>query len=392
LNENVHDMEKTAQELFEEHNEEVKKLWRDFSYGRHERIPVQWSMNYRMILLNPSLNPWGYGFREVFSNPEVMLRVTLEFEYWKRHNVWCDWEMGLPKQWDVGVGFQNVYESAWLGARLFFASGQVPDVKPFLRDKEDMKRFMEKGAPDPFSGFMARVKRFYEYFLEKKEEGYTFKGVPLGRIGAPIGTDGPFTVAVNITGGAILGMLYRDPGFAERFLWFITEAIIERMKAWHKLLRVSFPYKGFGFADDSIQLLSPSAYKRFVLPLHKEIVKTFCVGRPGIHLCGAVRQHLEILRDELHIRYLDTGFPLDLGEARKILGEDVVIRGNLHVATLLHGPRRKIMEETLRIIGSGVADSKRFIFGEGNNVAPRTPPENLNYAYRLVKHHGRYGS
>ncbi|MBO3803674.1 MAG: hypothetical protein JTT11_07400, partial [Candidatus Brockarchaeota archaeon] len=85
---------------------------------------------------------------------------------------------------------------------------------------------------------------------------------------------------------------------------------------------------------------------------------------------------------------LDSGFPLDLKKARDVLGDDVVIRGNLHVMTLLEGPREKIRSEALGILGSGVLKGKMFIFGEGNNVAPFTPVENMNYAYEVVREHG----
>jgi uroporphyrinogen-III decarboxylase len=248
---------------------------------------------------------------------------------------------------------------------------------------------MAKGIPDPMSGFMERVEKFYHYFVERKEEGFTFEDRPLGDISVPMGTDGPLTIAMNITGGAVLKLLCSDPDLFQEFLGFITDALIERMKAWHKLKGVSFPYENFTFADDSIQLLSPKVYKRFVLPLHKKIVRTFCIGRPGIHLCGDVNQHLETLRSELEIKYLDSGFPLDLAKARETLGDDVTIRGNIHVVTLLNGPKDDIRNEALRILGSGVLRGKKFIFGEGNNVAPMTPAENLNFAYEVVRRYGK---
>ncbi|MBS7648789.1 hypothetical protein KEJ17_03995, partial [Candidatus Bathyarchaeota archaeon] len=192
----------------------------------------------------------------------------------------------------------------------------------------------------------------------------------------------------NITGGYVVKLLYLNRGLAEEFLWFITESIIERMKAWHRLLKISFPYEGFGFADDSIQLLSPKAYKEFVLPLHRKIVNTFCSRRPSIHLCGAVIQHLKTLREEFNISSIDTGFPLDLGKAREILGEDVVIQGGVRVTTLKQGPLSKIEDEVKSIFGSGVAKGKRFIFRDANNVAPNTPVEHLNFTYELVKRIG----
>ncbi|MCS7104995.1 MAG: uroporphyrinogen decarboxylase family protein [Thermofilaceae archaeon] len=375
---------------FEQHNKLVKDLWRDFQSNRHERIPVQWGMNDRMIVLNKELNRGNYTYQQIFNDPEVMLRVQLDFEYWRRHEVFADWEMGLPEEWSVAVNFQNVYESAWFGAPLFFTDGSVPDIKPFLKRVEDVKAFIEKGGPEPFTSFDARIRKFYEYFLEKKEGGYTYLGRPLGNISAPIGTDGPFTVAVNITGGYIVKLLYRERSLAEKLLWLITEAIIERMKAWHKLLKEPFPREGFGFADDSIQLLSPSVYKEFVLPLHKKIVDTFCVGRPSIHLCGRVMHLLSVLKEELKISAIDTGFPLDLGKAREILGTDVTIYGGVRVATLLNGPLNRIEEEVRSVLNSGVTKGKRFVFRDANNVAPCTPAEHLNYAYELVKNLGRY--
>ncbi|MGQ9514479.1 MAG: uroporphyrinogen decarboxylase family protein [Thermoproteota archaeon] len=373
---------------FEEHNDKVRKLWNDFQRGIHERVPVSWSMSYKMLLLDSKLNRSGLTFERCFKDPDAMLKAQLDFEYWRRHNVWADWEMGLPERWDIGVNFQNVYESAWLGGEIYYAQNQVPDINPFLKNYEEMNEFIKSEIPDPFSGFMGKVRRFYDHFLKKREEGFTYSDRPLGEISLPIGTDGPFTIAMNVTGGNILKFLHKDPDFFENFLQHINVALIERMKVWHKVKGLSFPYEGFGFADDSIQLLSPKAYERFVLPLHKEIVKTFCTGRPSIHLCGDINHLLEIIRRELKIKSIDSGYPLDLKKARDILGDDVVIRGNLHVMTLLNGPMEKIRAETLQILQSGVLKGKMFIFGEGNNVAPLTPAENMNYAYRIVRELG----
>jgi len=105
------------------------------------------------------------------------------------------------------------------------------------------------------------------------------------------------------------------------------------MKAWHKFMSISFPYKGFGFLDDFIYLLSPKAYAKFVLPLHKKLSKP-CVSKDLESTFAEQWSNTsKTLRDKLHIRWLDTGFPLNLEKAREILGEDVIIMGNLHIAT-----------------------------------------------------------
>ncbi|MEM1692236.1 MAG: hypothetical protein QXK45_06160, partial [Thermofilaceae archaeon] len=79
---------------FEEHNRMVERLWRDFRENKHERVPVLWSMNDRMIVLHAKRNLRGFTYHQVYSDPEAMLQVQLEFERWRRLNVWADWEMG----------------------------------------------------------------------------------------------------------------------------------------------------------------------------------------------------------------------------------------------------------------------------------------------------------
>jgi len=50
----------------------------------------------------------------------------------------------------------------------------------------------------------------------------------------------------------------------------------------------------------------------------------------------------------------------------------------------------KDQTRNLKIIKRKVIKGRTFIFGEENNVAPNTPAENLNYAYKIVKQYGKY--
>ena len=78
---------------------------------------------------------------------------------------------------------------------------------------------------------------------------------------------------------------------------------------------------GFFFADDAIVLLSVEQYREFVLPYHRRLVDAFSDGSPtSVHLCGDAGRFFPCLRDELRVHSFDTGFPLDLGAARKALG------------------------------------------------------------------------
>ena len=73
--------------------------------------------------------------------------------------------------------------------------------------------------------------------------------------------------------------LYTDPDYAHEMLRYITEATISRIKAFRKALGQEIKPKSFGFADDSIELLSVDSYKEFVMPYHKMLINELAGGK-----------------------------------------------------------------------------------------------------------------
>jgi len=239
---------------------------------------------------------------------------------------------------------------------------------------------------------MGRGYEFREYFEDRRKQEQ-FCGRP---VGAPSlcggGTDGPFTVACNLRGTTELCLdIYEDPQFVRELLDFITEAIIVRVRAVGQLNGASYPQQGWGFADDSIQLLSVAQYREMILPYHRRLLSEFSRGGPNsIHLCGGVQRHLSILQGELNIQDFDLGFPVDLGQVRRDLGPQATLRGNLHPQLLREGPPSAIAEVSMRIMQSGVKEGCRFVFSEGNNVAPDTPVEHFTAGYEAARAHGAH--
>ena len=163
------------EENFRAHNEEVKRIWRTFYSGRPERMPMILGVNPRYLLLDPRYNPKGITFEQYFTDPEIMFHVQLEFQDFVRHHMWADQEMGVPEEgWSITVDFQNVYESAWLGAPVLYREGNCPACAPLLDD--DRKHLLfEKGVPDPFSGLMAKAREYTERFNAIREKGFVYK-------------------------------------------------------------------------------------------------------------------------------------------------------------------------------------------------------------------------
>ena len=376
---------------FAAHNEEVRQVWEAFHAGRPTRVPCAYAFNTRYLLLTPELNPEGYTFQQYFEDPDLQWRLQLHRQHWIRHNVVQDAEMGLPEEWGgLAPDLQNIYEAAWLGCRIEHREGNVVDTWPLL--KENKAKLYDLSLPDPLRGnIMGQAMEFYEYFEDRRSRE-DFFGRPVGHSEIGGGTDGPFTVACSLRGATELCLdLYEDPGYAHDLLDFVTRAAITRIQAVAEFRGRSFPVKEWGFADDSIELLSPELYREFVLPYHRRLVETFSAGGPNsIHLCGHAQHHFRTLQQELNVQSFDTGFPTDLGRARRELGPGALLRGNLHPQLLVEGPVEAIVAETRRLLRSGVMEGGRYIFGEGSNVSPGTPPAHFRLCWETVRAEGRY--
>ncbi len=323
-----------------------------------------------------------------------MARVQLQSQRYIRYNLLQDAEMGPPRDgWQVGVDLQNYYEAAWFGAQIEYRDGQVPDTSPILTGDRKHTLF-DQGVPDPFTGgVMKRAWTLYDQMIANMPS-YSLDGLPVLSVGPPAGagTDGPMTVACSLRGATQLCMdFYEDPDYARELLRFITEATIHRIRAFRKRLGHDPKPTVWGFADDSIELLSVDMYVEFVLPYHKMLLSELAGEGPhSIHLCGNVDRLMPTLKRELNLNTWDAGFPVDYGRMRDALGPDFQIQTGPKVSTLLHGTPEHVDAECAAILESGIMTGGRFILREANNLSPCTPVENLTAMYSAAHKYGMY--
>ncbi|OGV47566.1 MAG: hypothetical protein A2017_11375 [Lentisphaerae bacterium GWF2_44_16] len=386
------------------HNEEVRALYKDYSENKHKRIPVSVVGSIRNLLSNPDLNKTGYSFPDFFTNAEAHLKCQLEYQYYVRHNILCDQEMGMPeKHWQIGrMDFQNSYDQAWFGCPMcYFGPEDVPDTGEILKEKPELLYEMED--PDPFMGrgdFMEKAMEMYKKIHEICKVGYEFHGLP---VKPPPGfqmqgTDGLFSVALKLRGTVeCMTDMYENPEYFHALMDYITRNTIKRMKAhrewiWKNTNEKRESHKGaFGYADDSIAMLSPGQFREFILPYQKRLYAEFHDGsRSHIHLCGDATHHFKFLADTFNVGSFDTGFPVNHGKLRKELGPEIEIRGGPTIMLVKDGSSEQIDAEVKRICSSGVMDGKRFILIAANNLAPCTPVENIVALYDAGRKHGTF--
>ncbi|MDR1280683.1 MAG: hypothetical protein LBK99_07655 [Opitutaceae bacterium] len=376
---------------FARHNDEIRPLWAALEAGgTPARIPVILGTNTRYFMFNPSANPGRLDFRAYSENPDIMYDTQLRFQRWSRFNLLQDRELGLPDDhWLITPDFQNYIEAAWFGCRIHYIADQVPDTRPDFADAPE--RVMEHGLPDPFGGLMSRVLEYHEHFQARATLD-TFLGRPV-KIATPFpGTDGPMTVACNLFGpDFVCESLLDDPERLRRLLDFITTATIRRCAAWRKRTGIPVPCNnGFGFADDSIAMISTAAWRDHILPHHRRLCDALSspASPRAIHLCGDATRHFPSLQRELNIQSFDTGFPVDFGALRRALGRQAIIQGGPPVQFLLQATPEAVRGAVRDILQSGILDGGRFVLREGNNLAPGTPLENTEALYHAGREFG----
>ncbi|NUN98889.1 MAG: hypothetical protein HUU16_22280, partial [Candidatus Omnitrophica bacterium] len=374
---------------FARHNAEVRALWDAWNAGKPTRVPVIFGFNSRYFMNNPETNPQGLDFRAYSEDPDLMFDTLLGFVRWRQFNILMDAELGLPEKWELWVDFQNYHEAAWLGCPIEYRDGQVPDTSPLFKDRPE--KVMENGIPDPMGGLLARGLEYYEHFKERasREE---FLGRPIAIPPPFTGSDGVMTVACNLFGPEfVCTEMARDPDRIRVLFGFINDCTVARMRAWRALTGVPVPQDGFWYADDSIALISTRMYREHVLPHHRRVYAEFGTEKGRfIHLCGNATRHFKTIQEELGMEGFDTGYPVDFGRLRRELGPRARIWGGPRVELLRAGTESEVVEETRRILRSGILDQGGlFVLREGNNLAPGTPHANLEAMYRTGIEEGR---
>ncbi len=334
------------------------QLWADYSLRQNRRVPFLFSVDEAV---------WtqvaGSSFKRFYLDPQEHLRVQLEGLAWMAEQLPGDQAGGLPDRWTVGVrdwmeentafGCQVIYQEddyAW-GLPLSLGQdallGHLTDL-----DMEDQVRRHPS-------------LRLWEGLCELTD-GLTFRDRPVEVAPPLFGTHGLFTKAAELRGLEQLCLdLVDAPAFAEEYLRLFTEKTLERMRAWHRVTLGTEPDwpnpYGYGFADDSLQLLSPALYQQFVLPCHEHFYKALTTGARSMHLCGYAEQHFEALRWQLGITLLDGPGPF-VHHAKWLarLGPDFAFNAQVDHSVLMEGTPSQVREHVRQLLAPGAKLPGRF--------------------------------
>jgi MtaA/CmuA family methyltransferase len=131
-----------------------------------------------------------------------------------------------------------------------------------------------------------------------------------------------------------------------------------------------------GLGDAAASLIGPQVYEEFVWPYEQRLVDGLHAmgAKVRLHICGNTSKILEAI-GRLRCEIVDLDFFVSVADARRAMGPDQVLLGNLD-------PVRVIRDGTPESIRAALAEchrqaGPRYIVGAGCEIPRGTPPQNV---------------
>jgi uroporphyrinogen decarboxylase len=310
----------------------------------------------------------GASLREYYTDGSVIARAQMELLRQVGHDI-------------VVTAADTYYIAEAFGLKTTHYDNALPTVdEPLLNSLAEVDNLR---IPDPERDGRMPV---YLEALEQLREMTAGEAVLRGT-----GT-GPFSLAAYLLGEQNFLMLLAQLAMDEcgpddrRRLHTLLELMAQTTAAFlcAQVDRgVHLAYMGDSLA--SAEMISPAMYREYALPYHRKVFASVkahaaATGRRVytlLHICGG---NLPVLADFARsgADIIEIDHKVELTDARRIIGPDVTLIGNLDpVRTLLNGTPADVLAASCRAINEMRIAGCRFILGSGCFVPPGTPVENL---------------
>ncbi|MBN2137408.1 MAG: uroporphyrinogen decarboxylase family protein [Sedimentisphaerales bacterium] len=184
--------------------------------------------------------------------------------------------------------------------------------------------------------------------------------------------EGPFAEYADLRGvEAAMFDLIDKPDFFK----VAGDAIIEN-QIHFALAQVDAGADMIGVGDAAASLISPDAYKQFVLPLQQRLFAAIHEAGAAVklHICGNIVNHIAHMAQS-GANIIDVDWMVPLAEARQLAGPYVTLCGNFDpAAVLLQSSPQAVADAANKCID---AAGQRFILMPGCEVPQDTPEENI---------------
>lgn len=265
-----------------------------------------------------------------------------------------------------------------MGLGLYFEEGEGPKFERTLREEADIQKLT---VPD-----MAKLQYVFDAVSQIRK---TLNGrVPL------IGFSGsPWTLATYMVEGkggtdflTIKKMAYARPDLLHHILETTAQTVIQYLNA-----QIAAGAQAVMIFDSWGGALSHNAYIEFSLNYMQKIIAGLTKNAEGKKVPSVVFTKGGALwleaQAEIGADALGLDWTVDIGSARKRVGDKVALQGNLDPAILLSTP--EAVEKEVASILSSYGKGSGHVFNLGHGITQWTPPENAAAMLAAVRKHSQ---
>jgi len=253
-------------------------------------------------------------------------------------------------------------ETSAFGAPIEFIEEGVPRcLEHIVKTTDDVKNLP---SPDVYKS---------ERTLDRIKGAEYFQKLLKGSVPVSGWIEGPLAEACDLTGvSEMLLFLMMDPDFSNTLMDKCMITARDFAKA-----QVEAGCDLIGIGDAICSQIDKETYDLYVKQRHQELISFIhnCGASVKLHICGNTTHLLESLRD-LNADIIDLDWQLDLGRSREILGNDIVIGGNINPVLVQDKP-----EEEVYFLAKTLVDKykdQKYLLAAGCEISVLTPHRNLS--------------
>jgi len=299
------------------------------------------------------------SFRERSENPDLAVEISLQpFRAYAPDGVilFSDILTPLPA---MGIPFEIVESRGPIIDHPIRTQAQVDQVHTF--------------DPETALPFIRQILQTLRHEVENQ-------ATVLGFVGSP------WTLAAYAIEGksskdyaVIKQMAYTEPAILHQFLSKLADAI-----ALYVRYQIDAGAQVVQLFDSWAGQLSPQDYDTFALPYQQQVVRQVKATHPDTPLILYINNSAGLLERmaQAGVDIVSVDWTVDMAEARRRLGPEVGVQGNLDPCALF-GPQSFIRDRVLEIIRK--AGNRGHIMNLGHGVLQGTPEENVGCFFDTAK-------
>ena len=252
-------------------------------------------------------------------------------------------------------------ETSAFGARIEFVPEGVPKcLSKVIQNENDARNLL---IPDIYNCERTRDRISGASYYQKLLKGT----IPVGGW-----IEGPLAEACDLAGvSEMLMNLMCDPDYSNLIL---DKCMIVAREFAKAQINEGCDYIGIG--DAICSQIDAATYDFYVKDRHKELVDHIhsLGSKAKLHICGNI-EHLLPSISSLNVDIIDLDWQVDLLEARKILGDNVVIKGNINPVFIQEATSPHLESLANELVRQ--MQGQKFILSGGCEIGVYTPEANL---------------